>query len=213
MTQMLGDMDRLFDTLNHETQSKTKEIQDQAAQESERIISKAKQEAGSIRQEILQEAKDQAVRKKTKLRAQKAHQDKKEQLETQEDLLDQVWMRAEEMLHKLVESKDYPEIIHQLTLQGLELLGPGVYKLAADPLGHSLLTGDRLQAWSVEWNNAHEEEVKITKRPQPANTWGGLIMEDQNQARRVDLTMPTRLEYARKEISSQVYMQLQKKHE
>jgi V/A-type H+-transporting ATPase subunit E len=213
MAQMLGDMDRLFDTLDQETQLKAKEIRDQAEQESERIINEAKKEAESIRHQILEKAEHTANRKQTELRAQMAHKEKKEQLEIREELLDQVWTRAEEMLHSLVQSNEYLKVLHQLTQYGLEILGPGEYQIAADPQGHALLTKDRLQAWSAEWNKSHDEQVTLHKRPQPANTWGGLLLEDQNQPRQVDLTMATRLENARVEISEEVYRQLLDNHE
>ncbi len=213
MAQMLGDMDRLFATLDHEAQLKAKEIQDQAELESDRIIKEAQGEAESLRQQILQKAEHAANRKQTELRAQIAHKEKKEQLETREDLLDQVWNRAEETLHKLVHSEEYMEVLHQLTRQGLEILGSGDYQVAADPHGHSLLTKNRLQAWSAEWNESHDQEVNLHKRSQPANTWGGMIIEDRNQPRRVDLTLSARLENAREEISEDVYTRLLNEHE
>ena len=74
--------------------------------------------------------------------------------------------------------------------------------LAADPVGHELLSAETLAQWS------QEAGVQFRRAPEAAATWGGLLATSGRV--RVDATFPTQLATAQARLREQVFQMLSK---
>ena len=119
-------------------------------------------------------------------------------LVARELLLDQVWAEAERQLRELPGEALYLEVLHRLALSAARVLGQGAIVLAADAVGHNLLTPPLLAEWS------EGVEVCFVRAEQPAPIWGGLLARDVDARRQIDASFATRLALARAELREQV---------
>jgi len=106
--------------------------------------------------------------------------------------IDRVWQAAEQQLHDLVQQPIYRDVLKRCALRAASELGitaPSLSRLgntvglpsrdsdgavvelflAADPVGHELLTTETLELWS------REAGVRFRRAEAPAAAWGGLL--------------------------------------
>jgi hypothetical protein len=69
--------------------------------------------------------------------------------------------------------------------------------LAADPVGHNLLSPEILEQWSKEAG------VRFLRAAEPAATWGGLLATSGRT--RFDATFPTQFALAQETLREQVF--------
>lgn len=208
MPQILGDLQQLKAELDRQADVEIQKIQREADEKVEEILQQAKDQARQEKADILQEAQSQAQRERFAVQEKLRQEELKARLTERQEILDQVWEKAESELREKVGGKDYDQILHQLLMETLIVLGPGSYQLSADPEGYELLTAERLKDWEAGWEADHEGEVSLSRAEDSAETWGGLMVRDQARPRRVNATFPKRLASAREELEGQVYRKL-----
>lgn len=209
MARIIGDPDELITTIRHLAKSDVQRIEQQAEEEAEEIHDEARQRAERRREEILDEARNRARDIRRSRKAEVSRDERREYLEAREEILGTVWHQAEQKLRSLMEKDDeYASILESLTLSAVTLMGAGQRVLAADEKGLHLLTDSRLENWSREAGKALGEKVTFKRASEPLQTWGGLVMTEQEGRRRVDATFAQRLETARTEVRSAVLAKL-----
>ncbi len=214
MPRIIGDPDELTTTIRHLARSDAREINQQAKEKAERIRRKAWEKADRKREAILKQARDRARDIRRRRRVDVTREEKQAYLHAREELLDEVWKQAEAKLRDLTENEDaYAEVLQNLALSGVRLIGPGDRILAADDKGQALLSEDRLLDWGRKAGEAVGGKVHFTRADDPLKTWGGLMISDAEGRLRVDATFASRLETARSDIPSKIMEKLVGGHE
>ncbi len=209
MPHIIGDLDDLITTIHHAARGESRTKQTEAERQAEKTLAEARQQAERTRQEILDRARAQAEAKRRQLLAGAVLTARHNYLTGREELLNQVWQRAEQHLRSLPDEADtYADVLGQLARLAVHTLGPGQLILAADPKGHDLLTEERLETWSQEASDAFEAPVSFERAARPADTWGGLVVTAAKGRRGVDATFPARLEMAKDEIREMIFKRL-----
>lgn len=209
MPRILGDPDELIEAINRKARNDEHDIRKQSEEKAEQVREEARERARRAREEILENAHEKAEEIRRKRRARASRQQNREHLEEREKLLDQAWSRAEERLRSLSEDKEACEkILKRLALLGVRILGPGKRILTSGEEGYELLTEKRLQSWAREFGKELEGKVHLERAPEPADTWGGIVVTDEKGKRRVDATFPSRLLLAREEIRGDILRKL-----
>ena len=103
--------------------------------------------------------------------------------------INRVWAGAEERLRNLVKQLAYRDVLKRCALRAARELGAMELALAADPVGHELLSAEILEQWSKEAG------VQFRRATEPAATWGGLLATSGRL--RFDATFPTQFALAR----------------
>ena len=209
MPRIIGNLDRLETTIQHagrgEANARTKEAEARA----DRIREEARQEADNVRTELVRKARAESEQQRRRQRAEANQAARRDYLTTREELLAQVWQQAEQRLRSLPDDAEaYTETLRRLTWRAVQTLGPGRLRLAADPKGHDLLTGQRLEEWSQAAGKELDIEVTLECADEPIDTWGGLLVTDSEQRRRVDFTFATRLAVARDEVRDTLFQHM-----
>jgi V/A-type H+-transporting ATPase subunit E len=203
---MIGNLDQLETTIQCAGRGEAHTMIKEAEERANRIREEARQKADTIRTERVCEARARAKQQYRQQRAEAAQTARRAYLTTREELLDQVWQQAEQQLRQLPDDTEaYANALHRLTRVAIQTLGTGRLLLAADPNGHKLLTAQRLQAWSESASDEYGETVTLERADEPLNTWGGLVVTDGEQRRRVDATFATRLAVARQELRDTLF--------
>ncbi|MFP4350890.1 MAG: V-type ATP synthase subunit E [Desulfococcaceae bacterium] len=214
MPRIIGDPDELTTTIRHLARSDAREITQQATEKAERIRRDAWNRADRKREAILEQARDRARDIRRRRKVDVTREEKEAFLHAREELLDEVWKQAEATLRDLTEKEDaYTEVLQNLALSGVRIIGPGDRTLAADDKGQALLSKDRLLEWGRKAGEELGEQVYFKRADQPLKTWGGLVITDAEGRRRVDATFASRLEMARSEIPSAILEKMVGGHE
>lgn len=205
MARMIGDPDELTTTIGHLARSDAREMKQNAREKAERIRRDAWEKADRKREEILERARNRARDIRRRRKVDVTREEKQAYLHARQDILDEVWKRAEAELRDLTENEDaYAAVLEQLAVSGVRMMGPGERTLAADEKGQSLLSEDRLLDWGRKAGEAVGGKVHFTRADDPLKTWGGLVITDTGGRRRVDATFASRLETARSDIPSEI---------
>ncbi|HBY95386.1 MAG TPA: hypothetical protein DEP84_15775 [Chloroflexi bacterium] len=204
MSDFIGDLDTLAATVRRTAQQEALAKEADAHRRAETIVAEAEAEARRLHDEIVTKARARVEEERRQRQAQAALAAQREYLTAREALLDRVWQAAEAHLRALPDTPDYLEILRRLVWHAVGTLGPGRLTLAADPKGHALLTLDRLSGWSQAASDRFGAPVAFERAPNPAPTWGGLVVTHADGRRLVDATFPTRLALARDELRSSI---------
>lgn len=209
MPRIIGDPGELVTTIRHLARSDAHGIRQQAKEKAEQIRREARERAERKRQEILDRARRRAREVGRMRKVAVNREDKRQYLEAREELLDKVRHRAELDLRVLTEDDGrYAEVLENLALAAVRLLGPGEWILRSDRRGHRLLTADRLEEWAKKAGEALAGAVGFERAAEPLDTWGGLVMADRRGRRRVDATFARRLAMAGTELRSAILEKL-----
>lgn len=202
MAAILGDPEALAADVIRRAQHRAVEIAEKARRQAASILDRATQESESLRRQS-EQATEQQVAALLRRNAARAELEARRRLiQLREVPINRVWLAAEERLRKLVKQPAYREILKRCALRAARELGVNELMLAADPTGHELLSTESLDQWS------EEAGVQFRLAPEPATTWGGLLVTSRRL--RFDAMFPTQLELAQVTLREQVFQILSK---
>lgn len=197
MAAILGDPEALAAEVGRRAHHRAVEIADDASRRAAAILEGAKQEGESIRQQSVDaEARElAALARRNFARAELEAQ--RRFVVVREAPIDRIWRATEEKLRALVKQPGYRDVLKRCALRAARDLGVSELMLAADPVGHELLSTDTLDEWS------REAGVRFQRAPRPAATWGGLVAS--NGRIRFDATFATQFGLARTSLREKVF--------
>jgi vacuolar-type H+-ATPase subunit E/Vma4 len=199
---ILGDPEALVAEVSRRAHHKAVEVADDARRRAEAILEDAKQHCESIRREAEQTAK-RAVGAREKRNTSRAElEGRRRFILLREAPILRVWQAAEERLRTIVQQPNYRDVLKWCALRAAQELGASDLVLAADPVGHALLSVETLQQWS------QEAGVRFQRAAEPGATWGGLLATSGRL--RFDATFPTQLAAAQLTLREQVFEILSK---
>lgn len=208
MPKIIGDPDELITTVRHLARSDIEGIGRKAEERAAQIRREAEQQAELKRQEILATARNRIRDIGRMQNIEVGREEQREYLKAREELLENVRREAGQRLRRLTENEEkYLQVLENLALSAVRLLGPGVRVLQSDPKGHRLLTQDRLKEWENRAGEVLGEGVTFERGAEPLDASGGLLMTDR-QGRRVDATFARRLEAAWTELRAEIFAKL-----
>ena len=173
MAAILGDPEALAAEVGKRAHHKAVELADEAGRQAAAILEGAKQEAESIRTQSAEAVKRQlaALARRDSARAEVAAQRRFVLL--REAPMDRVWEAAERKLRDLVQQPGYADVLKGCALRAASELGIAAINseltLAADPVGHELLSTETHAQWSAEAG------VQFRRAEAPVAEWGGLL--------------------------------------
>jgi V/A-type H+/Na+-transporting ATPase subunit E len=199
---ILGDPEALAAEVNRRAHHRAVEITEDARRRAAAILEEAKEESESIRRQSEQETERQVaalVRRnaaRTELEAQRRF------ILLREAPMQRVWQAVEQRLRELVRQPAYRDVLKRCALLAARELGATELVLAADPVGHELVSPETLAQWSKEAG------VRFLRAPEPAAIWGGLLATSGRS--RFDATFPTQLAAAQQSLRERVFEKLSK---
>lgn len=202
MASILGDPEALIAEVSRRAHQRAVEIAEDTRRRSNAILEGAKQESEAIRRQAAQDADRQAAAVERGNAARAELEAKRRFIEMREEPIELVWRESEERLRGVIKEPAYLDILKRLALRAAHDLGAGELTLAADPIGHTLLSDELLEHWSKDGG------VQFRRADQPADIWGGLIATSGRV--RFDLSFDTRLESARRALRERVFEVLSK---
>jgi vacuolar-type H+-ATPase subunit E/Vma4 len=209
MPRISGDLYQLETTIEHAGRGEANTRMQEAEAQAERIREEARQEADTIRTDLVRQARAKSEQQRRRQRSEAARHARRDYLLAREELLAQVWQQAEQRLRQLPDDAEaYTDALRRLTWRAVQTLGSGRLRLAADAKGHALLTGQRLEEWSQAAGKEFDAAVTLERADEPIDTWGGLIVTDTEKRRRVDATFATRLAVARDELRDTIFQDM-----
>jgi len=194
---ILGDPEALAAEVSRRAHHKAVETAEDARRRSAAILEGARQEVESIRRESAQAAERQVAALVRRNAARAELEGQRRFILLREAPMDRVWQAAEERLREIVRQPSYCDVLMQCALRAVRELGAGELVLAADPVGHELLSVETLEQWSKQAG------VRFRRAPEPAATWGGLLATSGRN--RFDATFPTQLATARFTLRERVF--------
>jgi V/A-type H+-transporting ATPase subunit E len=213
MSEVIGDLEDLLEAIRLTAHGRAKDKETQAEHRADRIVKQAQQEADQLHEQILRQGHAQAQAERRQRLAEAAQQAQSQRLRAREEILQEVWEKAEAQLRDLVDSDDYATVLRQLAWLAVRTLGAGDLILAADPRGHELLSQDRLDSWSEEASDAFGTAVSFERAAKPADTWGGLIATQKQGKEQMDAWFAVRLEIAHSELRDEISQRLMENNE
>jgi vacuolar-type H+-ATPase subunit E/Vma4 len=194
---ILGDPEALAAEVSRRAHHRAVEIAEEAGRRAAAILESAKQETESIRRQSGEAAERQLA---TLIRRNSARAELEAQrrfIILREAPINRVWQAAEEQLRGLVQQPIYQDILKRCALAAARELGVSELVLAADPVGHELLSPEALAQWSKEAG------VQFHRAKEPAATWGGLLATSGRT--RFDATFPTQFGLAQATLRERVF--------
>jgi len=198
MPEVVGDVGELAAIVRRTAQQEALNLVAESQQQGQSILAAAQVEAERIRAAALAAAERRAERECRQLHAQAHLEARRQHFLAREQLLEQVWQMAEDRLHALTSTTEYVDILQSLALAAAKKLASDTVTLAADPVGHPLLTPERLDAWS------RSAGVHFVRATQALPTFGGLAATDATGRRQIDATFATRLRLVRETLREDV---------
>lgn len=202
MATILGDPEALIAEVSRRAHQKAVEIAEDARRRSAAILDGAKEESESIRRQSEQDAERQVVALARRNAARAELEAQRHFVLLREAPIDRVWRTAEERLRDLVRRPAYLELLKRSAFHAARELGASELMLAADAVGHELLSAETLAQWSKEAG------VQFRRASQPASAWGGLL--GTSGRGRFDGTFATRLAEVQLRLRERVFQVLSK---
>ena len=197
MAAILGDPETLAADVIRRAQHRAVAIAEEARQQAAAILESAKQESESLRQQSERATEQQVAALVRRNTARAQLEARRHLIQLREAPINRVWLAAEERLRNLVRQPAYRDVLQRCALRAARELGANDLTLAADPVGHDLLSTESLNQWSKEAG------VEFRRAPEPAATWGGLLLTSGRF--RFDATFPTQLELAKVTVRERVF--------
>ena len=202
MAEVIGNVEDLVAIIRRSAQQQALSEEADTRAFAQEKLAEAKTQAAQIKEDLLGQARRQAEQEKRRIVAQADLDAQRHRLHAREALLEEVWQAAEQNLRDVPGQPHYVNVLQQLAISAAYILGSGAISLSADPIGHALLTSERLETWNQEV--AQALPVTFVCAAQPATTWGGLIATGEDGRRQVDATFPTRLVLAQETLRERV---------
>jgi vacuolar-type H+-ATPase subunit E/Vma4 len=194
---ILGDPEALAAEMIRRAQHRAVEIAEKARLQAASIVDGAKQEAEALRRQSEQEIEQKI---EALVRQGTAHAELEAQRRfvlLREAAIEGVWRAAEERLRQLVKVPGYQAVLKRFARRAARELGTNELTVAADPVGHELLSAEVLKQWSEETGTLFH------RSPEPISAWGGLLATSGRV--RFDLTFQTQLNLAQETLRARVF--------
>lgn len=200
MAAILGDPEALAAEVSKRAHHRAVEIAEEAGRSAAAILQGAKEESESMRKQSAEAAERQlaALTRRNSARADLEAQ--RRLVVLREVPIQEVWKTAEEQLRGLVRQPIYLDVLKRCALAAARELGTSELVLAADPVGHELLSPEILDEWSKE------ASVRFLRAGSPTATWGGLLASCGRI--RFDGTFPTQFILAQETLREPVFQTL-----
>ncbi|NJE76789.1 V-type ATP synthase subunit E [Thermococcus sp. ES12] len=191
----------IIQEINREAEQKIQYILSEAQKEAERIKEEARKRAEARAEWILRKAQTQAETEKQRIIANARLEVRKKRLEVQEGLIQEVITALRERLAELPEEEYFPMLI-DLTVKALEELGAEsvvvrsnlkTLKLLESKLGEFRKT--------VAARLGRDVEISLGE---PISTIGGVLVETPDGAVRVDNTFEARIDRFESELRAEI---------
>jgi vacuolar-type H+-ATPase subunit E/Vma4 len=194
---IFGDPEALAAEVIRHAQQKAVEVAEEARRRAEGILARAEKQEESLRH-IQEEAIQRELATRERRNISRAELDARRRfLQLREVPIERVWRAAEEQLRNLTKQPNYREVLKLCAMFAARELGVTELTLAADAVGHELLSSDALEQWSLQAG------CSFTRARQPIDAWGGLLATTGRL--RFDATFPTQLERARTTLRESVF--------
>jgi vacuolar-type H+-ATPase subunit E/Vma4 len=204
MDAILGDPEALAADVGRRARQRAVEIAEEARRRSAAISEDAKLQAEALRKDNEQATERRAAALVRRNAARAELEGRRRFLELREAPIERVWRAAEQRLRELVQQPAYLpaylDVLKRLAFRAAHELGVSELTLAADPVGHNLLSDEVLTQWSKE------AEIQFRRASQPHHDWGGLLATSGRM--RFDATFLALLEVARSTLRERVFRQL-----
>ena len=191
----------IIQEINREAEQKIQYILSEAQKEAERIKEEARKRAEARAEWILRKAQTQAETEKQRIIANARLEVRKKRLEVQEELIQEVIAALRERLAELSEEEYFPMLI-DLTVKALEELGGEACLVRSNEKTLKLLES-RLEEFrkSVTARLGRDVEISLGE---PISTIGGVIVEAPDGSVRVDNTFEARIERFESELRAEI---------
>jgi vacuolar-type H+-ATPase subunit E/Vma4 len=197
MAAILGDPEALASEVSKRAHHRAVEIAEEASRSATALLQGAKEESDAIRKQSAEAAERQLAALARRNSARADLQAQRRLIVLREAPIQQVWQTAEEQLRGLVRQPIYLDVLKRCALAAARELGVSELVLAADPVGHEVLSQEVLVQWSKEAG------VRFLRAGQPAATWGGLLASSGRT--RFDATFPTQFALAKETGREKVF--------
>jgi len=194
---ILGDPEALAAEVSKRAHHRAVEIAEEATRRAAAILEAAKEETETIRRQSAEAAERQIASLTRRNSARAELEAQRRFIVLREAPIQQVWQAAEEHLRDLVHQPAYVDVLKGCALAAAHELGVNELVLAADPVGHNLLSPEILAQWSKEAG------VRFLRATEPAATWGGLLATSGRT--RFDATFPTQFALAQETLRERVF--------
>jgi vacuolar-type H+-ATPase subunit E/Vma4 len=209
MATILGDPEALAADVGRRARHKAVEIAEEARRRSAAILEDAKNQAEALRKDNEQATERRAAALVRRNAARAELEGRRRFLEFREAPIERVWRSAEQRLRELVQQPAYLDALKRCAFRAAGELAASELILAADTMGHKLLSDEVLTQWSneaqVQFHGA-SQPIQFHRASQPHGEWGGLLATSGRM--RFDATFPALLEAARSTLRERVFLQL-----
>jgi len=197
---ILGDPEALAAEVAKRAHHRAVEIAEQTGRRAAAILEGARQECETIRRESEKAAEREVAALVRRNSARAELEALRHFVVLREAPIERVWQAAEEQLRGVVRQPAYRDVLKSCALAAARELGVSELEIAADPVGHELLSPEILEQWSKEAGTLFH------RANEPAAAWGGLLAT--NGRMRFDATFPTQFELARVTLRERVFQVL-----
>ncbi|MGK7312647.1 MAG: V-type ATP synthase subunit E family protein [Candidatus Longimicrobiales bacterium M2_2A_002] len=204
MKTIIGDPEEVVTAVEHQARRAARDRESEGEERVRELRRRRTERAREARRAVIDAARSALVSHRRSRLPDAAARARRMRLEARDEVLEQVWSRAESKLRDLTGEDEYEAVLRQLAMRAARAIDTSPILLAADPDGHELLDEERLEEWSESATEEAGRDVVFQRRSEPAETWGGLIAQDEEGRRRADLTFSTRLRTAREEFRDRV---------
>jgi vacuolar-type H+-ATPase subunit E/Vma4 len=194
---ILGDPEALAAEVSKRAHQRAVEIGGDATRRAAAILEAAKEETETIRRQSAEAAERQSAALTRRNSARAELEAQRRFIVLREAPIQRVWQDADEQLRNLVHQPSYVDVLRGCALEAAHELGVSELVLAADPVGHKLLSPEILEQWSKAAG------VRFLRANEPAATWGGLLATSGRT--RFDATFPTQFALAQATLRERVF--------
>jgi V/A-type H+-transporting ATPase subunit E len=179
-----------------ETQAKAKAevFLEKANEEAEEILNTAKDKANRIKQEIIQQATNEAINTKVRETSRRKLSLKMDYLETREQLIDEIQLEVKSKLQKFSQGPEYSEFLTKLVKQSCLSIGGGKLNLFMRAEDKSLFNKESILEISNQISKDSGTATVLTVASEDFKTLGGVKLVREDNKLYVDNTFETRIE-------------------
>ena len=191
----------IIQEINREAEQKIQYILSEAQEEAEKIKAEARKRAEAKAEWILRKARTQAEIEKQRIIANARLEVRKKRLQVQEELIREVIEALRERLAELPEEEYFPMLV-DLTAKAVEELGSKNIVVRSNEKTLGLISA-RLDEFMKALAEKLGKEVKVSLG-EPVKTIGGVIVENPDGTVRVDNTFEARIERFESELRAEI---------
>ncbi|MEO2151037.1 MAG: V-type ATP synthase subunit E [Thermococcus sp.] len=181
----------IIQEINREAEQKIQYILSEAREEAEKLKEEARKRAEAKAEWILRKAKTQAEIEKQRIIANAKLEVRKKKLAVQEELIRSVIESLKERLANLPEDEYFPMLV-ELTAKAVEELGTNKVIVRSNERTLKLIV-ERLSEFREKLKESLGKDVEVTVG-EPIQTIGGILVESSDGTVRVDNTFEARIE-------------------